>query len=138
MNALTGPSSLIGRLLIVLIYLLSALGNKIPQFSNVADYMRAEGVPAAPLMLVGAIVFLLVGSVSVVSGYRIRVGASLLLVFLALATYFFHDFWTFEGAERQAQTIQFMKNLSLGGTLLFLIANGAGAGSLESRQNAAA
>jgi putative oxidoreductase len=54
-------------------------------------------------------------------------------VFLVLATYFFHDFWTFEGQERQMQTIQFMKNLSLMGTMVFLIANGSGRWSLDTR-----
>ena len=82
-------------------------------------------------MLGGAIAFLLVGSASVVTGYQARWGASLLLVFLALATYFFHDFWTFEGEARDAQMIQFMKNLSMMGSMVFLIANGPGALSFD-------
>jgi putative oxidoreductase len=85
------------------------------------------------VMLVGAIVFLLVGGASVVTGYKIQIGASLLLVFLILATYFFHDFWNFEGEQAQQQMIQFMKNLSLMGTMMFLIANGAGAGTLREK-----
>ena len=52
---------------------------------------------------------------------------------LMIATYFFHDFWNFEGQEQQMQMIQFMKNLSLMGTMLFLMANGAGAMSLDAR-----
>ncbi len=54
-------------------------------------------------------------------------------MFLVLATYFFHDFWNFEGQEQQMQMIQFMKNLSLMGTMVFLMANGAGGMSLDSR-----
>ncbi|MCR9198010.1 MAG: DoxX family protein [Planctomycetaceae bacterium] len=131
MKTLHGPLSLAGRLMIVLIYFLSAVGNKIPQFSSVTQYMTAEGVPAANVMLVGAIAFLIAGSLSVATGFRIRIGASLLLIFLVLATYFFHDFWTFEGGERQTQMIQFMKNVSLAGSLVFLLANGGGAWSLE-------
>lgn len=129
--ALQGLVSLLGRLLIVTIFLLSAVGNKIPQFQNVVGYMESEGVPAAPVMLAGAIAFLLAGGASVLVGYKARLGAGLLLAFLALATYWFHDFWTFEGPERQSQMIQFMKNLALMGTMLFLIANGAGAWSLD-------
>lgn len=135
MTPLQGASSLIGRLLIVLIYLLSAVGNKIPQFRHVADAMAAEGVPAPQLMLVGAIAFLIVGSLSVAAGYQTRIGASLLLVFLVLATYFFHDFWTFSGADRQNQMIQFMKNASLAGTLVFLLANGAGGWSMDAHHD---
>lgn len=125
--------SIAGRLFIAVIFLLSALGNKIPQFQNVEEYMRSEGVPMPAVMLVGAIVFLLVGGASVVTGYKIQIGASLLLVFLILATYFFHDFWNFEGEQAQQQMIQFMKNLSLMGTMMFLIANGAGAGALREK-----
>ena len=125
--------SIAGRLFIAVIFLLSALGNKIPQFQNVVEYMRSEGVPMPAVMLVGAIVFLLVGGASVVTGYKIQIGASLLLVFLILATYFFHDFWNFEGEQAQQQMIQFMKNLSLMGTMMFLIANGAGAGALREK-----
>ncbi|MEM8680469.1 MAG: DoxX family protein [Planctomycetota bacterium] len=118
--------SLLSRLMIVGIFLMSAVGNKIPNFNQVTEAMTAEGVPLAAPMLWGAIAFLLLGSVSVLAGYQTRIGASLLLIFLVLATYFFHDFWNFEGAARQPQMIQFLKNISLMGTMLFLIANGPG------------
>jgi putative oxidoreductase len=86
-------------------------------------------------MLAGAIVFLIAGSLSVILGFKTRIGAGLLLVFLVLATYFFHDFWTLEDAQaQQAQMIQFMKNLALMGTMLFLMANGPGQMSLDQRK----
>ena len=126
-------TSLLARIMIATIFLMSAVGNKIPNFNSVAAYMATEGVPAPPFALVGAIVFLVAGSLSVIAGFKIRIGAALLLVFLVLATYFFHDFWTFEGQEQQMQMIQFMKNLSLMGTMVFLMANGAGEMSLDAR-----
>lgn len=130
-----GISSLVGRIMIATIFLMSAVGNKIPNFDKVTDYMAAEGVPMPQLMLAGAIAFLIAGSLSVIAGYRTRTGASLLLIFLILATYFFHDFWTFEGEGQQQQMIQFMKNLSLMGTMVFLIANGPGKLSVDMRQH---
>ena len=130
-----GISSLVGRIMIATIFLMSAVGNKIPNFDKVTDYMAAEGVPMPQLMLAGAIAFLVAGSLSVIAGYRTRTGASLLLIFLILATYFFHDFWTFEGEAQQQQMIQFMKNLSLMGTMVFLIANGPGKLSVDMRQH---
>ena len=126
-------ASLFARIMIATIFLMSAVGNKIPKFDSVVGYMAAEGVPLPQLSLVGAIIFLIVGSLSVIAGFKIRIGAALLLVFLVLATYFFHDFWTFEGQEQQMQMIQFMKNLSLMGTMVFLMANGAGQLSLDAR-----
>lgn len=130
---MTTIASVLGRLLIATIFLMSALGNKIPQFNQVAGYMASEGVPAPQLMLVGAIVFLIVGSLSVITGYQIRVGAGLLLIFLALATYYIHDFWNFKGQEGEQQMIQFLKNLSMMGTMVFLMANGPGAANLDAR-----
>ncbi len=132
--------SAVGRVMIATIFLLSAVGNKIPNFDGVSQYMAAEGVPQPKLMLAGAIAFLIIGASSVVLGYKIKYGASLLLIFLILATYFFHDFWNFEGQEQQMQMIQFMKNLALMGVMVYFIANGPGHGSfdqttLSSREN---
>lgn len=126
--------SLAGRLLMVTIFLMSAIGNKIPNFSGVAGYMASEGVPMPHLMLIGGIVFLIAGGLFVAAGYQTRLGAGLLLAFLVLATYYFHDFWNFEGEEQQQQMIQFMKNLSLMGSMLFLIANGPGLLSIDRPQ----
>ena len=129
-----GIITVIGRVMLSTIFLMSAVGNKIPNFNQVAGYMDFEGVPAAKLMLAGAIVFLIAGSLSVILGYKARIGASLLLIFLVLATYFFHDFWTLEDAtEKQQQMIHFMKNMALMGAMLLIIANGSGPMSLDAK-----
>ncbi|BBO36273.1 DoxX family protein [Lacipirellula parvula] len=134
-NSLIGVTSMAGRVLLVGIFFMSAVGNKIPNFSQITGYMASEGVPAPAVLLPGAIAFLIIGSVLIAIGYQARIGAALLLVFLVAATYFFHDFWTFDdAAERQQQTIQFMKNASMMGAMLFIIANGAGAWSFDNRR----
>lgn len=129
--------TVVGRLLLATIFLMSALGKKIPDFSGTVAYMQANGVPAPNILLAGAIVFLLAGGVSVVLGFKARIGASLLAVFLILATYYFHDFWTlaYDSQEFQMQMIQFMKNLGLLGAMLMIVANGPGPGSLDSRNS---
>jgi putative oxidoreductase len=132
-----GLLSLVARVLLCTIFFMSAGGKKIPDFNNVAKLMKDQGVPAEQFMLVGAIVFLLVGSASVIVGYKARCGAALLAIFLVLATYYFHNFWALpSGTEEQARVVQeqmshFMKNLSMFGAMLFLIANGPGAWSLD-------
>ena len=55
-----------------------------------------------------------------------RRGAFLRLVFLGSATDSFHDFWQAAPEDQQGEMIAFMKNRSLMGTRVFLIANGAG------------
>jgi len=135
-NSIQGIGTVLGRIMIATIFLMSAVGNKIPNFDEVTGYMASEGVPIPQVMLVGAIVFLIAGSLSIIVGFKARIGAALLLVFLVLATYFFHDFWTFENAQaKQDQMIQFMKNLALMGTMVFLMTNGSGRMSLDNRMS---
>jgi putative oxidoreductase len=125
---------ILSRVLLSLVFVMSAVGHKIPNFEGVARYMGSEGVPYPQFLLAGAIVFLLFGSASIILGYHVRFGASLLIVFLVLATYFFHDFWTVTDPHaQQEQLIHFMKNLALIGAMLFIATNGAGAGSLDAR-----
>ena len=132
MSQLQGLLTVVGRVLLSTIFLMAAVGNKIPHFTDVAKVMESVGVPAPQLLLAGAIVFLIVGSVSVIVGYQARIGATLLLTFLVLATYYFHAFWNLQGQAQQEQMIQFMKNLSMMGAMIFIVANGAGPMSLDS------
>jgi putative oxidoreductase len=142
MGLLQGTLACLGRVMIATIFLVSAAGNKIWKFNEVAGYMAAEGVPQMPvlgiplhkILLTGAIAFLLLGGLSVAAGYRARIGGFMLLVFLGAATYYFHDFWNVEPEKQPLELIQFLKNLSLAGTMLFIIANGAGPGSLDRRR----
>ncbi len=134
-NTFQGLLSLSGRILIAAIFMMSAAGNKIPNFNAVAEAMGKVGIPSPQIMLAGAIVFLLAGSALLVLGLYARIGALLLLVFLVLATYYFHGFWRLEDAHaKQEQMIQFMKNLSMMGAMLFIIANGAGAWSVGKKE----
>src|SRR5580692_4058355 len=127
-----GPLTVVARVFLCTIFFMAAVGNKIPHFSDVAKIMESVGVPAPQLLLAGAIAFLLVGSLSVIVGYKARIGAVLLLTFLALASYYFHPFWRLEGQAQQEQMIQFMKNLSMMGAMLFVMANGSGPMSVDS------
>ena len=131
MHVVQGFLSLVARLMITAIFLSSAVMNKIPQFNGVAEMMAAKGVPQPKILLAGAIGFLLLGSVSLILGFRARLGALLLLVFLAAATYYFHAFWKLPAEEQMPEKIAFMKNLALMGTMVFILANGAGPWSLD-------
>jgi putative oxidoreductase len=131
-RTIQGILAVLGRVMLSTIFLMSAVGNKIPHFKDVADLMGLKGIPAPQLMLVGAIVFLIAGSLSIILGFKSRIGATLLLIFLVLATYYFHDFWkATDPAAAQEQMIQFMKNLGLMGAMVLIIANGTGPMSLD-------
>jgi putative oxidoreductase len=134
-QVLRGSLSVLGRVLLCTIFFMAAVGNDIPHFNDVVKVMMSVEIPAPQLMLVGAIVFLIAGSLSVIVGYKARFGAVLLLTFLVLATYYFHPFWKLEGQAQQEQMINFMKNLSMMGAMLFIMGNGSGPMSLDSRSH---
>lgn len=130
-DAVQGASSLLARLMITLVFA-SAVANKVMQFSSTAAYMQQEGVPVPKFALFGAIGLLLIGCVSLILGAWTRIGAMFLLAFLAAATFYFHDFWQMvDPGQRQLQTIQFMKNVAIGGGLLALVAFGGGPWSID-------
>lgn len=120
-----GILALVGRILLSLIFILSAF-NKLGNVTGTTGYMAAHGMPAVKFFLVMAVVFELLGGLMVLSGYRARLGAVLLIVFIVPATLIFHNFWAFEGMERQQQMINFLKNISILGGLLVVVGLGPG------------
>lgn len=135
-HALQAPLAILGRLCLVAIFALSAISNKIPNFSDVAKGMASAGIPFPAVALAGAIVFLLVGSVLVAIGYRARFGALLLFLFLVPATYYFHAPWTAATPDESTQQmIHLLKNLGLMGAMLLIMAAGPGPGSLDATED---
>lgn len=90
------------------------------------QYMAAKNLPAVPVLLVLAALVELIGGACLIIGFKTRTAAALLLLFLIPATYLFHDFWNVGGADKQLQTLMFLKNIAIMGGLLLLIACGSG------------
>jgi putative oxidoreductase len=134
MSFLQGFLGFVGRVALCAIFGLSGY-HLAMTFADIAPEMAKRGVPYPEPALITAIVFLGVGSVSVLFGYKARFGAFLLLLFLGAATYYFHDFWRITDPNRmkewEGQLQHAMKNLSMAGAMLFIIANGAGPGSVD-------
>jgi len=116
---------LIGRILLVLIFLNSGIG-KVGNFEGTAQYMAKFGMSNTTLFLLGAIVFELLGSITVILGYFTRFGALLLLIFIIPTTLIFHTNFV-----DPMQKINFMKNVSMFGGCFILLAAGAGRFSLD-------
>lgn len=131
--ALDRYAPLLARVMLSWLFLYSAYG-KLTDWSGYVAYMSAKGMPFASLFLAGTIVFLLVGGVSVLVGYKARIGSLPLLVFLLPTTLIFHNFWAFDGAEQQTQLINFMKNVAIMGGVLMVTAFGSGPLSLDARK----
>jgi putative oxidoreductase len=124
---------LFARVLLSAIFIMSGVG-KILDWSGTAGYMASQNMPAVPFFLLMAIIFEIVGGLLVLVGFRARIGALILLVFLVPATLIFHDFWSFPQDQQQNQMIHFMKNTSIMGGLLMVLGFGAGGLSVDARR----
>ena len=123
---LRSASELLGRVLLMSLFLLSGLG-KISAYTATAGYMASAGVPGALLPLVIATEVL--GSLAIILGWQTRVASLLLAGFTLLSALLFHN-----NFADQVQMIMFFKNLSITGAFLMLAANGAGVLSLDARR----
>lgn len=125
MNTLQSLAAPAGRILISFMFVYYGL-NKVSGYAGTQGYMEAMGVPGALLPLVIAVEVL--GGLAVMLGWHTRVAAFLLAGFTLLSALLFHaDFGD------QAQMINFMKNVSIAGGLLVIVAHGAGAYALDNR-----
>jgi len=113
-TARLSPLNRIARVLLCLVFVHAVIG-KLTGFAGPAAAIAAKGLPLAPVLLVGAIVLMAVGSVLVISGWRSRLGAILLLVFLVPTTLLFHG-----DVADAGERIQLLKNLAIVGGLLLV------------------
>jgi putative oxidoreductase len=123
--------ALVGRLLFALIFLPSGLG----LFSAAEiGYVASQGVPLAGVLVPISGILCVVGGLSIILGYKTRIGATMIIVFLVPVTLVFHHFWTVaDPGARQMGMIDFLKNISIVGGAMMIFVHGAGAYSLDSR-----
>ncbi len=131
-NSTQGAAALLARVLISVIFLVSAFG-KVTHPKETIGYIQSRGLPVAHAGLPVAVLAETLGGLSVLVGFRPRAGASLLLAFLVVVTLTFHNFWTYPPADQQMQSIQFLKNTAIMGGLLMVLALGAGPWTLDQR-----
>lgn len=135
MNATVGVNPawlLVGRICMAVLFIVAGAG-KLMKFAGTAGYLAKLGFPASEVMTVIAIVIELGGGILLVIGWQTRWVAWIMAIFVVIATLAAHRFWDFEGAQMMAQRMNFLKNLSILGGLLFIASCGAGALSLDKK-----
>ena len=122
---------IIGRFLIASIFIYEAV-DMIMYFNNTRQTMTDYGIHwNQDLLIVGSIIFLIIGGVLLLTGYRIKLGAFLLLLYLVPVTFIIYSFWNDPEPYKRLNAINFMKNLGIAGALLLLIAHGSGRYSIK-------
>jgi len=125
---LTAATRMTGRVLMSAIFVMAGI-SKLGSYAATQGYMESMGVPGVLLPLV--ILLELGGGVTVLLGWQTRISAFLLAGFCIVSALIFHA-----NFGDQMQSILFMKNLAMAGGFLFLVADGAGAWSLDARRQA--
>ena len=127
-----GLTVLLGRFLFALIFLTAAPGHFTKQ---TIAYAASQGVPLASIAVPFSGLLALAGGLSVLLGYRARIGAWLIALFLIGVTPMLHKFWGIsDPMAAQMQMIMFLKNVSMLGGALLISQFGAGPWSLDARR----
>ena len=125
MNSLSTLSAPIGRFLLAMMFLMSGL-SKIGNFAGTQGYMEAMGVPGALLPIVIALEVL--GGLAIIIGWQTKITSFALAGFCVVSAALFHNDFS-----NQSEMIMFMKNVTISGGFLLLIAHGPGAYALDNR-----
>ncbi|MBE9044976.1 DoxX family protein [Pleurocapsales cyanobacterium LEGE 10410] len=116
---------LAARICLCIIFINSGIG-KIFGFAGTAEMMAGQGLPIPQVLLIFTIAFQLLGGLSLLFGYKVKLGSLLLILFLIPATLVFHN-----PIANPDELNNFLKNLGLIGGLLMVIYAGAGALSID-------
>lgn len=128
----TGMIILLGRFLFVLIFLMSGPRHFL---SSTISFAASQGVPLASIAVPLSGILALAGALSILLGYRAKLGAWLIVVFLVVVTPMMHKFWgVTDPMMFQMQFVMFMKNVSMLGGALMISQLGTGPWSLDARR----
>lgn len=128
--------ALAGRALIALLFIPAGWG-KIGGFVGLTGYIASKGVPLPEVAAAIAIVAELGLGLMLLLGWKARLAAAGLAVFVAVITPIFHNFWAMPAAQQMMQQQAFFKNFAIVGGLLVVAAFGAGGWSLDGRRGGA-
>jgi putative oxidoreductase len=120
---------LAGRQLFSLIFIISSARH----FSSQAIASAAEhSVPLPALLVPLSGIIALVGGLSILFGFQMRVGGCLLVIFLVPVTLMMHNFWSAsDPMTLQIEKAMFLKNIAMLGGALVITYFGADPLSLD-------
>ena len=128
-----GAVVLLGRLLFAVIFVMAGANHFNKQ---TIGYAASQGVPLAAIVVPLSGVVAIAGGLLILLGYRAKLGAWLIVLFLVPVSLMMHKFWTVtDPMMAQIQMVLFMKNVSMLGGALLVSQFGAGPFSLDARRS---
>jgi putative oxidoreductase len=125
MNQFQPWGLLAGRLLLAYLFIVAGYG-KVVGFAGTAKYMASKGMPMVEVLLVGTIIIEVIAGLMLAVGWKARWAAWAIFLFIIPTTIIFHPVWA-----DASQMIQFNKNLSIMGGMLYVAFMGPGRLSLD-------
>ena len=116
---------IIGRILFSLIFLGAGIGHLVKP-EETAAYAESRGMRNAGWMVRVSGVLIAAGGLGVILGVWMDLAALGLAVYLLLAAFLIHHFWSDEEPSRSMEMAMFMKNLAIAGAGLIIFAMAAG------------
>ena len=132
LNSLQNPLSLLGRVLIALLFVPAGF-SKIAGFTGTAGYIASKGVPLPEVAAAIAIGVELGLGLLLLIGLQTRWAALGIALFTLVITFIFHAFWSVPAEQLMMQQQAFFKNIAVVGGLLTIAAWGAGAWSVDAK-----
>jgi putative oxidoreductase len=133
MSKLNCLLNFIARVLIAAIFLFGAAG-KFFNYEHMGAYMQTKGLTNIPVLLYIAAFVELFAGIALIIGYRTKLAAFVLFLFLIPVTYIMHDFWNLQGQEQMQNLVHFFCNLAIAGGLLLIMSSNSGKNSSESNR----
>lgn len=125
---------LLGRILYSIIFIWFGISAHFRAHGAMSQYAAAQGVPFAGVMVYLTGLMIILGGLSVLLGYKTKIGAALLFLFLVPVAFMMHNFWAISDPQMaMIQQSMFWKNLSLAGAALLIFYFGAGPLSLDKK-----
>ena len=101
---------------------------------GIAANMAGKHVPIPPLVLLVVLVFIFLGSISLLFGYHTRHGAILLFGMTIVTAVTMHDFWHYGDASARAYQFGiFARDIAICGGLLMMVGMGPGPFAVDNR-----
>ena len=113
---------LVGKLLFSLIFVVTSL-MELGKFGMLTQMAKSKGAPLPEVGMVLWIAVKLFYVYALFSGHQLRLATWLLIAGLAVVSFFMHNFWAIKDfMEKIPQFIFFLRNISIAGSLLIILA----------------
>ena len=106
--------------------------SRVPIPDQITPYLG--GLPKYVVLAWALALLEFVCGIMILIGFKARWAALLLVVFTAGAIFFVHNFWDMAGNAYEQNQIQALKNLSIMGALLLIVAVGSGPHPVDNRE----